>query len=103
MKFLFSRCARMLRQWKLLHTEEGAEKLGAVALDLEARAIRPPRLTWKPGLPQQTSASESSAHENSRDVCGIHCNICNVALRNRGGCGSETRCETCIRPITAMN
>jgi hypothetical protein len=66
---LLRMCAQMLRQWKLLHKEEDANKLEQLAMDLEARGIRPPRITWVAGMHQQASASESFAHE--RDVLEV--------------------------------
>jgi hypothetical protein len=45
MKIMFNRCAKMLRQWSLLHREDDAKRLVEVAMLLEERGDRPPRIT----------------------------------------------------------
>jgi hypothetical protein len=95
---LLRMCAQMLRQWKLLHKED-ANKLEQLAMDLEARGIRPPRITWVAGMHQQASASESFAHESERVGC-IRGNETSV---NNAICDSETLCGVCKMPIMAVN
>jgi hypothetical protein len=43
---MLGRCARILRNWRLLHKPEDAARLEEWASDLE-RSSRPPRTTWE--------------------------------------------------------
>jgi hypothetical protein len=61
MNTLFSRCARVLWQWRLLHKEEKAVKVEEWATELELRGTRPPRILWVQEQPQLPSVSGSLA------------------------------------------
>jgi hypothetical protein len=43
---LLRRCARMMREWKMLNKVEDAQKLEVWASELEPRSFLPPRLGW---------------------------------------------------------
>jgi hypothetical protein len=54
---VLGRCARMLRDWKLIQISEDAARLEVWIEEFEERSASPPRLTWEPQQRQGTSAS----------------------------------------------
>jgi hypothetical protein len=56
---VLGRCARMLRDWKLIQRSEDATRLKVWIEEFEERSASPPRLTWEPQQGQGTSASGS--------------------------------------------
>jgi hypothetical protein len=57
LKMVLGRCARMLRDWKLIQISEDAARLEVWIEEFEERSASPPRLTWEPQQGQGTSAS----------------------------------------------
>jgi hypothetical protein len=99
MKTLFSRCARMLRQWRLLHKEEDVMKIEECALELELRGTRPPRIEWMQEQPQLLSVSGSLARDDQvfrSSECGSDVLVtCNAPV-------AESVCGVCMWPMSTM-
>jgi hypothetical protein len=83
--------------------EEDARKLEELAMELEARGVRPPRITWKTGLHRRVSTSGSSVSESTGVERINFCNIYNDASVNNGERDSRAVCDVWMRLIMTMN
>jgi hypothetical protein len=65
----FFRCAKLLRRWCLIQSEEVANQLGILVTEWEKRGTRPPELTWGQLIvPPSESSCSGSQDAASREL-----------------------------------
>jgi hypothetical protein len=70
---VLGRCARSLKNWKMLLKSEEAGRLEQWAGELEQRSARPPRIAWN-SLKQETPNSRSCGAERVMNLVMNNCN-----------------------------